>query len=154
LNVLTLIKRDHAEVKKLFDEFQGLGERANSSRGKLAKKIMEQLVAHDHAEEQTVYSPTRERVRDFEERTTVLEAFEEHAVASDMIEKLERLDPADETFVAKMDVLIEAVRHHIKEEEGQVHKIVRSVFDAQELEEMGSRFEEAKKRELTPTRAR
>lgn len=148
MDVLALIKQDHAEVKKLFDEFEALGQRANSSRGKLAKKIMEQLVAHDQAEERVVYSPTRERVEAGEERTKILEAFEEHAVASEMIEKLEKLDPGDETFVAKMDVLIEAVRHHIKEEEGQVHKIVRSVFDSDELKAKAAKFEEAKKREL------
>jgi hemerythrin superfamily protein len=148
LDVLTLIKNDHAEVKALFDEFQGLGVRANSSREKLAKKIMGQLVAHDNAEEQVVYAPTRDRVREAEDRTKVLEAFEEHAVASEMIEKLKKLDPGDETFLAKMDVLIEAVRHHIKEEESHVHKIVRSVFESDELTAMASQFEDAKKREL------
>jgi hemerythrin-like domain-containing protein len=148
LDILTLIKRDHDDVKALFDEFQGLGERATVSRAKLAKKIMDELKAHDHAEEQTLYTPTRERVRDTEERTKVLEAFEEHAVAADVIQKLEKLDVSDETYVPKMEVLIEAVRHHIKEEEGRVHKIVRQLFEADELKTMAPAFEEAKEREL------
>lgn len=145
MDILGLIKRDHAEVKAMFKEFDGLSPSAKATRGKLGKKIMEELLAHDRAEEETLYSLLRERVRGAEERIKVLEAFEEHGLASDLIGKLEETDAKDEGFIAKMDVLRESVEHHIKDEEGVVHKIARAVLDKEELNELAPRFEEAKK---------
>jgi len=144
VDVLTLIKRDHAEVKAMFKEFAGLSNNAKSSRTKLAKKIIEALVAHNRAEEETAYAAVRERVKSADDRIKVLEGYEEHGVANDLIAKIEVTDLKDDNFVARMDVLRESVEHHIKEEESVIHKIARSVLDKEELNELGARFEEAK----------
>lgn len=121
-----------------------MSNNAKSSRTKLAKKIIEALAAHTQAEEETAYAAIRERVRNTENRIKVLEGFEEHGVANDLIAKIEETDLKDESFVAKMDVLRESVEHHIKEEEGVIHKIARTVLDKEELNDLGARFEAAK----------
>lgn len=146
MDILGLIKRDHNEVKALFKEFESLGPNAKASRAKLAKKIMDELVAHDEAENQTLYGVLKERLRDREERLKVLEGFEEHSMASDLINKIRKTDASDEEFTAKFQVLREAVEHHIKEEEGNIHKIAREELEKEELNELAPQFEEAKKR--------
>ena len=144
MDILGLIKRDHDEVKALFKEFEGLGPNAHVTRAKLAKKIMDSLVKHDEAEEQTLYDLLKERTEETDERVKLFEAYTEHEMASDLIKKLQGMDPASEEFVAKFQVLHEAVEHHIKEEEGDVHKIARDVLDKGELNELGPEFERAK----------
>lgn len=148
MDVLAIIKRDHAQVKALFKEFEALSPSAVAARAKLAKKITEELAAHDQAEEATVYGALRERLRgseDREDRIKVLQAFEEHAAADELIHKLRATDPKEDDFIARFAVLRESVEQHIKEEEGHVHKIARATLGPPELEELGSRFQDAKK---------
>jgi len=146
VDILGDIKRDHNNVKALFREFEGLGVNAKATRLKLARKIMEELVAHDEAEEQTLYGRLKERVRESDARIKLFEAYTEHTMASDLISKLQKSESVDEEFTAMFQVLRENVEHHIKEEEGNVHKIAKDVFDKEELEELAPQFEEAKKR--------
>ncbi len=145
MDILTLIMRDHDEVKALFKEFDGLSDRAKSTRAKLANKIIEMLDLHNRVEEAVFYSTLRERTKGgSEDRSKVLEGFEEHGLARDMIGKIEQTDSKDETYVVKMDVLREAVEHHSKEEESQVIKVARALLEKQELNELGERFAEEK----------
>jgi hypothetical protein len=60
--------------------------------------------------------------------------------------ELEATDVTDETWGAKFKVMKENIEHHIEEEEGEMFKQARAVFDADELEELGTRMEELKKR--------
>jgi len=51
---------------------------------------------------------------------TVLEAMEEHHVAKWVLSELDGMDPTHERFDAKVQVLIENVRHHVQEEEQEL----------------------------------
>jgi len=146
VDILDLIKKDHNEVKALFKEFETMDPGATIARENLATKITEELVKHDEAEEQTLYRALTERLADSDDRVAVLEGYEEHAMASELIAKLKKTNAGDEDFIAKFKVLHEAVEHHIKEEEGKIHKIARDVLDREERNELGPRFEEAKQR--------
>jgi hemerythrin-like domain-containing protein len=59
------------------------------------------------------------------------------------IEGLEKLDPASEQFQAKLVVLSDLVQHHVDEEESTMFKMAHHVFEKPELEEIGTRLEEA-----------
>lgn len=144
MDVLTIIKQEHDEVKALFKQFDELGERAAVTRGKLGAKIMSELEAHTKAEDVTLYAELRGAVADRDDRLDVLEGYEEHAAASALIAKLKGTDPSDDTNVARMTVLRESVEHHIKEEEGVLHKLARELFDKGELDALGERYRAAK----------
>ena len=58
--------------------------------------------------------------------------------------ELESLDVSDETWGAKALVMKENIEHHIEEEEGEMFKKARQVFDRQELEDLGARMAERK----------
>ena len=146
MDAIALLKRDHAEVKDMFDQVEGLGERASASRAKLFQKIDRALELHTKIEEEIFYPAFKSRAEDSEEREKVLEAFEEHAVAKMLLGELQSLDPGDEKYQAKLMVLIESVRHHIKEEEGKLFKMARDIFDREELAQLGEQIERAKER--------
>jgi hemerythrin-like domain-containing protein len=144
MDAIALLKRDHAEVKELFSQVEELSERATASRAKLCEKIVRALELHTKIEEGIFYPAFRSRAEDEEEREKILEAFEEHNVAKMLIGELQSLDPSDETFQPKLMVLVESVRHHIKEEEGELFKMARQLFDKEELDELGAELETAK----------
>jgi hemerythrin-like domain-containing protein len=144
MDAIGLLKRDHTEVKELFSQVEELSERATATRGKLCEKIVQALELHTKIEEGIFYPAFRSRAEDSEEREKILEAFEEHAVAKMLIGELQSMDPSDETFGPKLNVLIEAVRHHIKEEEGKIFKMARDLFEKDELNELGEELESAK----------
>jgi hemerythrin-like domain-containing protein len=65
--------------------------------------------------------------------------------------ELESLDVSDEAWGAKAIVMKENIEHHIEEEEGEMFKIARRVFDAEELDDLGKRMaarKESAQREL------
>jgi hemerythrin-like domain-containing protein len=69
---------------------------------------------------------------------------EGHHVVVWMLSELKNLDPADERYDAKATVLIENVRHHVKEEEQEWFPEVRKVLGRNRLQELGERMEKAK----------
>ncbi|MGH7717103.1 MAG: hemerythrin domain-containing protein, partial [Vulcanimicrobiaceae bacterium] len=100
MDILDLIKKDHNEVKALFKEYASMDLGETIGRQNLATKIMEELVKHDEAEEQTLYATLKERLSEMDDRVQVLEGYEEHAMASDLIKKLKKVPPSDEDFLA------------------------------------------------------
>ena len=74
----------------------------------------------------------------------VLEAYEEHHVVDLLMGELELLDVQDETWGAKAQVMKENVEHHMEEEEGDMFRKARQVFDTAELEDLGTRMEARK----------
>ena len=75
----------------------------------------------------------------------MLEGYEEHHVVDLLMGELEQLDVADESWGAKATVMKENIEHHIEEEEGEMFKTARSVFDKAELEDLGARMEQRKR---------
>ena len=63
--------------------------------------------------------------------------------------ELEATDVSDERWAAKFKVMKENIEHHIEEEEGEMFKQARSVFEAEELRELGERMA-ARKAQLMP----
>jgi hypothetical protein len=80
----------------------------------------------------------------------VLEALEEHHVVKWLLWELEDLNAKDERFDAKVTVMMENVRHHVKEEEDELFSDLRDVATPAELRELGEALEQA--RAAAPTR--
>ncbi len=75
----------------------------------------------------------------------MLEALEEHHIVKVTCAELEKMQPSDERFAAKMQVLIENVKHHIKEEEEELFPKLRKVFSREDLVVMGEDMRAAKR---------
>jgi hypothetical protein len=75
----------------------------------------------------------------------VAEAEVEHASAKDLIAQIEEADGVDESFDAKVKVLGEYIKHHVKEEEGEIFGALDG--KAEELDALGQEMQ-ARKTEL------
>lgn len=144
MDALKLLKEDHKKVKALFGEVEDLGERASTQRKNLFQQIDRELTLHSKIEETLFYPEFRKRAENSDEREEVLEAYEEHGVVKTMIGELEDLDPKDETYKPKLNVLKELVDHHVKEEEGPLFRMARQIFEPEELDAIGERIMQAK----------
>jgi hemerythrin superfamily protein len=147
MNAITLLKADHKTVKTLFKQFERLGDNAKSEKKKIVERIIKELAVHAVIEEQVLYPAARKAAPDSED--TVLEALEEHHIVKWTLSELENMSPDAERFDAKVAVLIESVRHHIEEEEGELFPKIREALGRKELEALGASLEAAKK--VAPT---
>jgi len=66
------------------------------------------------------------------------------------LSELEKMKPEDERYDAKVQVLMESVRHHVEEEEEELFPKARRLLGDDLLLELGDRIEKAKK--IAPTR--
>ena len=128
-----LLTRDHAEVKKLFKEYEKLAdaEADGDERQALAAKICTMLTVHATVEEEIFYPAAREADV---ESDLLDEAEVEHASAKDLIAQLESMGPDDELYDAKVTVLGEYIDHHVQEEENEMFpKCRKADMDLAEL---------------------
>jgi hemerythrin superfamily protein len=112
--VLTMLKTDHKKVKALFAQFQEATPRQQED---IAQTTIQELEIHAELEEGLIYPAIREGIDDDE---LMNEAKEEHHLVHILIDELKELKPSDETFKAKFTLLGELVKHHVKEEEGEM----------------------------------
>jgi hemerythrin superfamily protein len=81
------------------------------------------------------------------------EGIEEHHVVKTLLEECASLSPGDDTWVAKMTVVVENVEHHADEEEEKMFPKIRSSSSADDRKQVGERLE-ARKADLgAPTMA-
>jgi hemerythrin superfamily protein len=143
MDAITLLRDDHKRVEQLFKQFEKTGPNAYASRRKIVDRMIRELSVHAGVEEAVFYPVVREALEQTEEE--VLEALEEHHLVKVTLSELEHTDPKDERFEAKVTVLMENVRHHVKEEEGEMFPKVRSGVDRATLRALGERMTELKR---------
>jgi hemerythrin superfamily protein len=143
MDAITLLKNDHKTVEKLFKEFEKTKASAPKTRRRLVDKMIQELSIHTAIEEQVFYPAVREDVPDTDD--TVLEGLEEHHIVKWTLAELKEMDPGHERFEPKVTVLMESVRHHVKEEEKVMFPKVRKAFSSSELDDMGARLVAAKR---------
>ena len=138
MDAITLLKADHKGVEKLFRQFENAGDRAVVTKRNIMKDIVKELSVHAAIEEQVFYPSVRDEVDGLD--SEILESLEEHHVVKWLLSELDGMSPDDERFDAKATVLMEAVGHHVEEEEGDFFKTARKLFDRAALEQMGKDF--------------
>lgn len=129
-DVVDLIEQDHREVERLFDEMRSNPEQ----RPLLLPTLTTLLTAHSRAEEAEVYPVARDEAGESEE---VAHSQEEHAQAEALLTRLADTDPQSSTFDEVLDELVQAVTHHVEEEETNVLPGMRERLDDRRLAELG-----------------
>lgn len=147
-DVIAILKADHRDVEQLFRSFEKASDNAHAQKREIADRIVAALSTHAAVEEQVLYPWVRETIQDSDD--PVLEALEEHHVVKWLLSEIEDMEPTNERFVAKVTVLAENVRHHVREEESEMFVSLRQVGTRAELLELGDRITEAKR--SAPTR--
>lgn len=134
---MKLLKKDHDDVKDLFDRFEEA--KGGAEKAKIAREACRMLTVHSRVEEELFYPALRLRLHDTE---LLNEADEEHHEAKILIAELGLMNGAEPNFAAKFLVLSENVRHHIADEEYEIFPAAKKTsidFDA-----LGERMEQRK----------
>jgi hemerythrin-like domain-containing protein len=142
VDAIALLKQDHREVAALFTRYERAGDGASRTKQRLVDEMIEALSRHAGIEELAFYPAVRREVSGAQ--ADVLEAIEEHHVVKLLLHELEGLTPADERFDAKVTVMIENVRHHVKEEEQELFPEVRARLGRARLLDIGDELRAAK----------
>jgi hemerythrin superfamily protein len=140
-DAIALLRADHRQVEQWF----GLFEKSRSAdrKAELASRICQALRMHTTVEEELFYPAYLEATADDDLHH---EARIEHDLARHLIAQIESGGAGDEYFEARINVLAEMIRHHIREEEmrdGMFAKARRSEMDLEQLgEQMRERWQE------------
>jgi hypothetical protein len=142
-DAVSLLTADHRKVEGLFEQF----EKASSAdrKRRLAQEICTELTIHTIVEEEIFYPACKGEIED----DTVFEAFVEHDGAKMLIAEIEAGGPDDQFYDAKITVLSEEIKHHVREEEkrgdGMFAQAKKAGLD---LDALGARLMERKKQLL------
>lgn len=110
-----LLRADHKVVSDLFSEYEK--SRSNIRKKQLVTQICKELTVHAQIEEEIFYPAVKQALKDKE---LVPEATVEHATLKDLIAQVKGVEPDGEMFDAKIKVLSEYVKHHVKEEQSEM----------------------------------
>jgi hypothetical protein len=138
---VALLKADHRQVEEMFDEYEQLD--GETEKTALFNKIATALKVHTKIEEEIFYPEERGDVED----DMLDEALVEHDGAKKLIAEIEKMKPSDQLYDAKVKVLGEYIKHHVKEEEQPGGIFSQAKKGEEDLDEMGERLK-ARKQEL------
>ena len=137
-----LLKKQHEEVKDLFEQFEAAEK--DSEKQELFDRIADDFAAHGEIEEKIFYPA----VYVGQLKDKLQEAVEEHLVAKRVAADLLQMEPSDEQFDAKMTVLKENIEHHVEEEESELLPDAKKKLTDELLEQLGDEMEERKEKLL------
>jgi hemerythrin superfamily protein len=110
-----LLRADHKQVSSLFAAYEKA--QSNAKKMHLVSQICTELSVHAQVEEEIFYPAVKLALKDTE---LVPEATVEHATLKALIAQVEGVKPDGEMFDAKIKVLSEYVKHHVKEEQNEL----------------------------------
>jgi hemerythrin superfamily protein len=149
LDAVALLKADHRKVEDLFEKFEAA--KTASQKKALATEICMALSVHATIEEEIFYPACTGQI---EEEDMIGEAYVEHDGAKVLIAELADSDPASEFYDAKMKVLSEDIKHHVKEEERRGEGLFAQAKEAGlDLDALGARLMARKQQLLAQFKA-
>lgn len=114
-DAIALLRADHKLVNELFEQYENT--RSVAKKKQLVAQICSELTVHAQVEEEIFYPAVKQALKDKE---LIPEATVEHATLKDLIAQVEGVEPDGEMFDAKIKVMSEYVKHHVKEEQNEI----------------------------------
>jgi hypothetical protein len=148
-DAIALLKADHRKVEGLFEKF----EKAKNAAVKesLVEQICTELSIHTAIEEEIFYPACTGQI----EEDLVKEAYVEHDGAKVMIAELLASSPGDNFYDAKLKVLSEEIKHHVREEERRSEGMFAQAREAGlDMDALGARMAARKKELLAEFKAK
>jgi hemerythrin superfamily protein len=138
-DAIALLKADHREVEGWFGQFKRT--RSEARKQQLAEKICNALKIHTTIEEEIFYPAF---LAASQEKEMHHEAEVEHAGAKKLIAQIEAADPADDYYDARVKVLSEMIKHHVKEEEKPGGMFAEARKSDMDLDDIGEQLKQRK----------
>ena len=142
-DAIDMLKQDHDRVEKSFKDFEKMDRQDSEACQRLIGSVCSELTVHTTLEEEIFYPAVREAIED---EDLMNEAAVEHETARMLIDQLENMDTDDPNYFATFTVLGEYVRHHVKEEQGEMFPAAKKA--KVDLAALGERMR-ARKEELS-----
>ena len=138
INAIDLLKKDHDDVNALFKDYESLAKDGGDpgERRALSTEICGMLAVHAMIEEEIFYPAARKANVDAD---LLDEADIEHGSAKQLIADIGASNASDSHYDARVRVLGEYIRHHVKEEEGELFPACRA--STMDMEQIGSRLQ-------------
>lgn len=137
MDVLTHIKEEHNEFRKLMKEIENA---EGQKKKELFRELYAKLHGHHEAEEHVVFPLVKEKAEE-KDKEVVREMIEEHSLANYQFSVIEKTFVENETWDAKFSVLKEVLEHHMKEEEKELITLARKVLPEEKLKKLLEEFE-------------
>lgn len=136
-NAITMLKSQHATVKRLLRELNETG--SVKQRERLCGELEQQVKMHAQIEEEVFYPAFKAAAhkQDPESENLFYEAAEEHHLVDIELPSLKTANTKSPEWEAKAKVLQDLIEHHIREEEGQMFAAARKLFDDEQLRQLG-----------------
>jgi hemerythrin superfamily protein len=141
-DAVALLKADHRQVEAWFGQFSK--SRSKQRKQQLAGQICAALRVHTTIEEEIFYPAFLAASAD---KDLHHEAVVEHASAKELIAQIEAMNAGDDYFDAKVTVLSEMIKHHVKEEEQPTGMFAEAKKSDMDLKSLGNELR-ARKGEL------
>jgi len=141
-DAIALLKADHRQVEEWFEQFEST--RSDARKQSLAQKVCQALKVHTQIEEEIFYPAFLQATED---KATHHEAEVEHDGAKKLIAEIESAGPQDDYYDARMKVLSEMIKHHVKEEERRGGMFAEARESGMDLKALGEQLA-ARKAEL------
>jgi hemerythrin superfamily protein len=132
-DAIAMLRAEHEAVSALFAQYEKTD--LPSKKKSLVDKICTALSVHAQIEEEIFYPAVKAALKD---KLLVPEATVEHAGVKDLIGQLEGIEPDGEMYDAKVKVLSEYVRHHVKQEHAEMFPQAKA--SSLDLVELGARM--------------
>ena len=132
-DAIALLKADHEAVSQLFEEYEKT--RSVPNKKALVAEICTALSVHAQIEEEIFYPAVKAALKD---KLLVPEATVEHGGVKGLIAQLEGVEPDGEMYDAKVKVLSEYVKHHVKEEQNEM--FAKAKASSIDMVELGARM--------------
>lgn len=146
MDAVTLLKADHRKVEDLFEQFEKARE--TERKKTLVDEICTELCVHTMIEEEIFYPAARQAGVD---EALLDEAVVEHGSAKELIAQIGASRDFDTMYDARVKVLGETIRHHVKDEERELFPACRK--SDMDMAELGKRLQRRKQqllRKLNP----
>jgi hypothetical protein len=142
MDAIALLKADHRKVEDLFEKFEKA--KSDSAKKTLVEQICTELSVHTAIEEEIFYPACNGAI----EEDLLDEAYVEHDGAKVLIAELMQSAPGADFYDAKVKVLSEEIKHHVKEEEKRAEGMFAQAREAGlDMDALGDQMA-ARKKEL------
>ena len=147
-DAIALLKADHRQVAEWFEQFEK--SRSDAKKKDLATRICNALTVHATIEEEVFYPAFLEATED---KDMHHEAAVEHDGAKKLIKEIQASGPEDDYYDAKVKVLSEMIKHHVKEEEQRDGMFAEARDSDMDLKAIGEQMLARKQQLESATRA-
>ncbi len=130
MDAIDLLVRHHRDLEELWGEAR---KAEGDERATRFARAADELAVHVTTEEKVFY-PAVQAARTEE---VLMESLEEHLSLKRLLADLLALPVDDAHFTPKLDVLIEQLEHHHREEEDDLFPNVKKLLDAKQRESLG-----------------